>query len=62
MPVGQYFKGRGKDVMRDMKNRYGERAESVFYATAKKKQMLPQADSDLKKSMKAVMRGRQKAR
>lgn len=39
MPISEYFKGHGKEVMSSMKKKYGERGESVFYATAKKKGM-----------------------
>lgn len=36
-PIGKYFKGKGPQVMADMKDRYGEKkGESVFYATANK--------------------------
>lgn len=35
MPVGGYYHGHGKQVMKDMKARYGtEKGERVFYATA----------------------------
>lgn len=35
MPQSEYFKGHGKEVMADMKERYGDKkGESVFYATA----------------------------
>lgn len=37
MPVSKYFKGHGKEVMSDMKGRYGEKSgERVFYATVNK--------------------------
>lgn len=41
MPIGSYFKGKGADVMSDMKSRYGGRAKEVFYATANKRGMKP---------------------
>lgn len=35
MPIGEYFKGHGREVMSNMKDEYGEKkGESVFYATA----------------------------
>ncbi len=36
MPLSKHFSGRGEKVMSDMKKRYGERAEEVFYATENK--------------------------
>jgi hypothetical protein len=37
MPVSKYFKGHGAEVMKNMKDQYGEKkGESVFYATANK--------------------------
>ena len=40
MPVGEYYKGHGDEVMRKMKKRYGgKRGERVFYATANKRGM-----------------------
>lgn len=37
MPISAYFKGKGEQVMADMKSRYGgEKGERVFYATANK--------------------------
>ena len=38
MPIDRYFGGHGREVMRDMKRRYGaERGERIFYATANKR-------------------------
>lgn len=37
MPIEKYFKGHGREVMSDMRKRYGERAEKVFYSTANKR-------------------------
>lgn len=38
MPITDYFKGKGKKVMKSMKSRYGDKkGESVFYATANKR-------------------------
>ena len=37
MPISKYFGGHGKEVMQDMKNRYGARAEEVFYRTVNKR-------------------------
>lgn len=39
MPISEYFKGHGKEVMSSMNKKYGERGKEVFYATAKKKGM-----------------------
>lgn len=60
VPISQYFKGRGTEVMKDMKKRYGPRAEHVFHATAAKTGLKPgrHSKADVKKSMKEVMRGR----
>lgn len=58
MPISQYFKGHGTEVLKKMRAKYGPRAESVFHATAEKKDMKPKEDSRLKKSMRAVMRGK----
>jgi len=42
MPVNEYYKGHGSEVMADMKARYGsEGGERVFYATANKRKMKP---------------------
>lgn len=42
MPVSKYYGGRGKDVMKKMKKRYGKKkGKSIFYATAKKKDQEP---------------------
>ena len=37
MPLKNYFKGHGEEVMRSMKKQYGARAEEVFYATENKR-------------------------
>lgn len=37
MPLSKYFGGHGAEVMKKMKDKYGEKkGESVFYATANK--------------------------
>jgi len=42
MPLGEYFKGKGRKVLESMKKKYGEKkGKSVFYATAKTKKMEP---------------------
>lgn len=42
MPIDKYFKGKGKSVMADMLDRYGEKkGKEVFYATANKQGMNP---------------------
>lgn len=34
MPLEKYFKGKGREVMKNMKKEYGEKkGEEVFYAT-----------------------------
>ena len=38
MPVGEYFKGKGSQVMQKMLQQYGpKKGKQVFYATANKK-------------------------
>lgn len=38
MPISKYFGGHGKEVMAEMKKKYGEKkGESVFYATENKR-------------------------
>lgn len=38
MPLSKHFGGHGKEVMRDMKKRYGsDKGERVFYATENKR-------------------------
>lgn len=45
MPVAGYFGGRGRTVLRKMKERYGdEEGERVFYATAKKRGQEPKTE------------------
>lgn len=40
MPLSKYFKGKGKQVMKDMQKRYGKKhGKEVFYATANKRHM-----------------------
>ena len=40
MPIGGYYKGNGKEVMRKMKRMYGKkRGEEIFYANAKEMRM-----------------------
>lgn len=35
MPISGYYRGKGEQVMKDMRSRYGEeKGERVFYATA----------------------------
>jgi hypothetical protein len=49
VPVSAYFKGRGRRVMREMKDRYGDKAgERVFYATAAKRGQGPDGESTRK--------------
>jgi len=40
MPVSEYYKGHGDEVMSNMKKEYGSKeGERVFYATANKRGM-----------------------
>lgn len=42
MPQSEYYGGHGSEVMKKMKQRYGEKkGKSVFYATANKRGMKP---------------------
>jgi hypothetical protein len=42
MPIREYYGGKGEQVMREMKKRYGaEKGERVFYATANKRGLNP---------------------
>lgn len=42
MPISAYFGGKGKQVMNDMQDRYGDnKGKSVFYATANKQDQKP---------------------
>lgn len=50
MPISKYYGGHGEEVMRDMRKRYGERAEEVFYATANKRDQKPKKKSHGRKS------------
>ncbi len=36
MPLSKHFGGHGEKVMKDMRERYGEKAERIFYATENK--------------------------
>lgn len=42
MPLKKYFKGKGEEVMKNMKKKYGDKkGESVFYGTANKRGLAP---------------------
>ncbi len=42
MPVKRYFRGRGEQVMREMKAKHGaEKGERMFYATAHEQGQMP---------------------
>ena len=42
MPIGKYYGGHGSEVMANMKKQYGgKKGESVFYATANKRNAKP---------------------
>ena len=45
MPISEYFKGHGSEVMSDMQKRYGKKkGKQVFYATANKRDQNPSSD------------------
>ena len=42
MPISKYFGGHGREVMREMKKKYGaKKGEQVFYATENKMKKAP---------------------
>lgn len=42
MPISEYYKGKGKEVMKKMKEKYGEeKGERIFYATAREHGLEP---------------------
>ncbi len=42
MPVSEYYKGHGREVMDSMQKEYGDKkGKQVFYATANKKKKRP---------------------
>lgn len=41
MPLSEYFHGKGRNVMRDMKKRYGKRGPEMFHKTANARGMTP---------------------
>jgi hypothetical protein len=45
MPINKYYHAHGKEVMKDMEARYGDKAERVFYATANKKKQKPKSET-----------------
>lgn len=53
MPLSKYFGGKGKKVMSEMKDRYGDKkGENVFHATANKNHQTP--DDPKKKARKSL--------
>jgi hypothetical protein len=53
MPVSEYYKGSGTEVMNSMQKRYGpEKGKRVFYATANKRGMNRPGKGDRKRSVK----------
>jgi hypothetical protein len=63
MPISKYFKGKGEQVLSDMKDRYGEdKGKSVFYATANKNGMKPAAEGPAKPKRKMTLGQRIAAR
>ncbi len=41
MPIREYFGGHGEEVARKMRQRYGDRWQRVFYATANARGLAP---------------------
>jgi hypothetical protein len=63
MPISKYFKGKGEQVMSDMKDRYGaEDGKRAFYATANKNGMKPGAEGPAKSKRKMTLGQRIAAR
>jgi hypothetical protein len=64
VPLKGYFKGKGEEVMGDMKSQYGaKKGKEVFYATANKKKMAPKKKGKKRKgasSLDAQMEGMRK--
>jgi hypothetical protein len=60
MPIGEYFKNHGDEVMSSMKNTYKDpkKAESVFYATANKTGMKPGKKANAMKGAAKVLGGK----
>lgn len=57
MPISKYFKGHGKEVMKDMKERYGKKAKRVFHALANKRGLTgsgPFSDADVEQGYKRM--------
>lgn len=56
MPISKYYKGRGEEVLKGMVERYGpEEGRSVFYATAKERDMNPEDnEDDMKKAASQI--------
>lgn len=53
MPIDKYYKGHGREVMADMKARYGDKqGEAAFYANKKKGGGMKGRMADLKRSGK----------
>lgn len=58
MPVSAYYGGHGREVMAEMKKRYGKRGENVFYATAKAKGQEPKHKRRSHPAMDGLMRAK----
>ena len=53
MPISEYYKGHGDEVMSKMKKKYGDKkGKSVFYATANKKGLNVGPSDKMKKKHK----------
>lgn len=58
MPLSKYFKGKGEQVMQDMKDRYGDKGgERVFYATANSRPGMKPADEGKSKPKRRMTLG-----
>lgn len=58
MPVSKYFKGHGTEVMKKMKEEYGDKkGESVFYATSNKNKAAADNATEYMKGRKRPSRG-----
>lgn len=58
MPVSAYYGGHGREVMAEMKKRYGKRGERVFYATAKAKDQEPKRKRRSSHAMDGLMKAK----
>ena len=51
-PLAKYFRGKGEQVLGDMKDKYGDdKGKQVFYATAEKRGMKPDDSKSKRKTV-----------